>query len=91
MISDLELLSRLVLTAVPGSVIGFESKRLNCAAGLRTHMPVFWRFVDEAGPEGNSPVQRVRRCRPYKVPSRGRILRSRCRHVGSFSPRAVVK
>jgi hypothetical protein len=63
MISDLDLLSRLVLNAAPGGVIGFERKRLNCAAGLRTHMPVCWRFVDDAGPKGNSPVKPVRRCR----------------------------
>jgi putative Mg2+ transporter-C (MgtC) family protein len=40
MISNLELLSRLVLAALLGSVIGFERERLNWAAGLRTHMLV---------------------------------------------------
>ncbi|MEX3669805.1 MgtC/SapB family protein [Paraburkholderia phenoliruptrix] len=40
MISNVELLSRLVLAAALGSVIGFERERLNWAAGLRTHMLV---------------------------------------------------
>ncbi|SEJ86809.1 MgtC/SapB family protein [Paraburkholderia diazotrophica] len=40
MISDVELISRLVLAAVLGSVIGFERERLSWAAGLRTHMLV---------------------------------------------------
>jgi putative Mg2+ transporter-C (MgtC) family protein len=40
MISNVELLSRLVLAALLGSVIGFERERLNWAAGLRTHMLV---------------------------------------------------
>jgi putative Mg2+ transporter-C (MgtC) family protein len=40
MISNTELLSRLVLAAALGSVIGFERERLNWAAGLRTHMLV---------------------------------------------------
>jgi len=40
MISNLELVSRLVLAAVLGSVIGFERERLNWSAGLRTHMLV---------------------------------------------------
>ncbi len=40
MISNLELLSRLFLAAILGSVIGFERERLNWAAGLRTHMLV---------------------------------------------------
>lgn len=40
MISNFELLSRLVLAAALGSVIGFERERLNWAAGLRTHMLV---------------------------------------------------
>jgi putative Mg2+ transporter-C (MgtC) family protein len=40
MISNIELLSRLVLAAALGSVIGFERERLNWAAGLRTHMLV---------------------------------------------------
>nr|WP_234480714.1 MgtC/SapB family protein [Paraburkholderia aspalathi] len=34
------MLSRLVLAALLGSVIGFERERLNWAAGLRTHMLV---------------------------------------------------
>ncbi|MFM0131663.1 MgtC/SapB family protein [Paraburkholderia sediminicola] len=38
MIGNIELLSRLVLAALLGSVIGFERERLNWAAGLRTHM-----------------------------------------------------
>lgn len=36
----MELISRLVLAAVLGSVIGFERERLSWAAGLRTHMLV---------------------------------------------------
>lgn len=40
MISNVELLSRLVPAAALGSVIGFERERLNWAAGLRTHMLV---------------------------------------------------
>ncbi|CAE6864126.1 Protein SapB [Paraburkholderia nemoris] len=40
MIGNSELLSRLVLAALLGSVIGFERERLNWAAGLRTHMLV---------------------------------------------------
>ncbi|PLZ03993.1 methyltransferase [Burkholderia sp. WAC0059] len=40
MISNFELLSRLLLAALLGSVIGFERERLNWAAGLRTHMLV---------------------------------------------------
>lgn len=40
MIGNVELLSRLVLAAALGSVIGFERERLNWAAGLRTHMLV---------------------------------------------------
>lgn len=40
MISNIDLLSRLVLAALLGSVIGFERERLNWAAGLRTHMLV---------------------------------------------------
>jgi putative Mg2+ transporter-C (MgtC) family protein len=40
MISNFELVSRLILAAVLGSVIGFERERLNWAAGLRTHMLV---------------------------------------------------
>jgi putative Mg2+ transporter-C (MgtC) family protein len=39
-IGNIELLSRLVLAALPGSVIGFERERMNWAAGLRTHMLV---------------------------------------------------
>ncbi len=38
MIGNIELLSRLVLTALLGSVIGVERERMNWAAGLRTHM-----------------------------------------------------
>ncbi|MFP3610778.1 MgtC/SapB family protein [Paraburkholderia sp. SIMBA_050] len=40
MLPNLELLSRLVLAAALGSVIGFERERLSWAAGLRTHMLV---------------------------------------------------
>ena len=38
MIGNFELISRLVLAAALGSVIGFERERLSWAAGLRTHM-----------------------------------------------------
>jgi putative Mg2+ transporter-C (MgtC) family protein len=40
MLPNLELLSRLVLAAALGSVIGFERERLSWAAGLRTHVLV---------------------------------------------------
>lgn len=40
MISQFEIISRLVLAAALGSVIGFERERLSWAAGLRTHMLV---------------------------------------------------
>jgi putative Mg2+ transporter-C (MgtC) family protein len=40
MLGNFELISRLVLAAVLGSVIGFERERLSWAAGLRTHMLV---------------------------------------------------
>ncbi|CAG9195205.1 Putative magnesium transporter YhiD [Paraburkholderia sabiae] len=40
MITNMELISRLVLAAILGSVIGFERERLSWAAGLRTHMLV---------------------------------------------------
>ncbi|MFP6561104.1 MgtC/SapB family protein [Paraburkholderia sp. B3] len=40
MLSNAELISRLVLAAALGSVIGFERERLSWAAGLRTHMLV---------------------------------------------------
>jgi len=40
MASELELVGRLVMSAVLGSVIGFERERLSWAAGLRTHMLV---------------------------------------------------
>jgi putative Mg2+ transporter-C (MgtC) family protein len=40
MLGNLELISRLVLSAALGSVIGFERERLSWAAGLRTHMLV---------------------------------------------------
>ena len=40
MIGNLELLSRLLMAALLGSVIGFERERLSWAAGLRTHMLV---------------------------------------------------
>ena len=40
MIGNLELLSRLLIAALLGSVIGFERERLSWAAGLRTHMLV---------------------------------------------------
>jgi putative Mg2+ transporter-C (MgtC) family protein len=39
-IRNIELLLRLVLAALHGSVTGFERERLNWAAGLRTPMPV---------------------------------------------------
>jgi putative Mg2+ transporter-C (MgtC) family protein len=40
MLSNIELVSRLVMAAALGSVIGFERERLSWAAGLRTHMLV---------------------------------------------------
>lgn len=40
MIGNFELISRLVLAAALGSVIGFKRERLSWAAGLRTHMLV---------------------------------------------------
>ncbi|KMY84978.1 Mg(2+) transport ATPase protein C [Candidatus Paraburkholderia calva] len=40
MLNNLELISRLVMAAVLGSLIGFERERLSWAAGLRTHMLV---------------------------------------------------
>ncbi|HEY4066785.1 MAG TPA: MgtC/SapB family protein [Burkholderiaceae bacterium] len=40
MLSNVELLSRLALAAVLGSVIGIERERLQWTAGLRTHMLV---------------------------------------------------
>ncbi|WP_413195120.1 MgtC/SapB family protein [Pararobbsia alpina] len=40
MIGHVETLSRLLIAALLGSVIGFERERLNWAAGLRTHMLV---------------------------------------------------
>lgn len=40
MLGNVELVSRLVLAALLGSVIGFERERLSWAAGLRTHMLV---------------------------------------------------
>ncbi|RQR34986.1 MgtC/SapB family protein [Burkholderia sp. Bp9143] len=40
MIGHIELLGRLLLAALLGSVIGLERERLNWAAGLRTHMLV---------------------------------------------------
>jgi len=40
MLSDTELIGRLLLGAALGSVIGFERERLSWAAGLRTHMLV---------------------------------------------------
>jgi putative Mg2+ transporter-C (MgtC) family protein len=39
-IGNVEILSRLLMAALLGSVIGFERERLNWAAGLRTHMLV---------------------------------------------------
>ena len=39
-ISHFELISRLIMAALLGSVIGVERERLNWAAGLRTHMLV---------------------------------------------------
>lgn len=40
MIANFEILSRLLMAALLGSVIGFERERLSWAAGLRTHMLV---------------------------------------------------
>lgn len=40
MIGNIEILSRLLLAALLGSLVGFERERLNWAAGLRTHMLV---------------------------------------------------
>ncbi len=40
MISNWEIVARLLIAALLGSVIGFERERLNWAAGLRTHMLV---------------------------------------------------
>ena len=40
MLGNVELVSRLVMAAALGSVIGFERERLAWAAGLRTHMLV---------------------------------------------------
>lgn len=40
MIGNVEILSRLLMAALLGSLIGFERERLNWAAGLRTHMLV---------------------------------------------------
>ncbi|WP_133893778.1 MgtC/SapB family protein [Paraburkholderia sp.] len=40
MLGNVELVSRLVLAAALGSVIGIERERLSWAAGLRTHMLV---------------------------------------------------
>jgi putative Mg2+ transporter-C (MgtC) family protein len=39
-ITNIEILTRLLMAALLGSVIGFERERLNWAAGLRTHMLV---------------------------------------------------
>jgi putative Mg2+ transporter-C (MgtC) family protein len=40
MLGNEELISRLIIAALLGSVIGFERERLSWAAGLRTHMLV---------------------------------------------------
>jgi len=40
MLGNIELVSRLLLAAALGSLIGFERERLTWAAGLRTHMLV---------------------------------------------------
>ena len=40
MISQMEIISRLLLAALLGSIIGIERERLSWAAGLRTHMLV---------------------------------------------------
>lgn len=40
MLSNPELIGRLLLAALLGSAIGFERERLSWAAGLRTHMLV---------------------------------------------------
>src|SRR5471032_3100591 len=40
MLSNVELISRLILAAALGGVIGIERERMSWAAGLRTHMLV---------------------------------------------------
>ncbi|KND58650.1 Mg(2+) transport ATPase protein C [Candidatus Paraburkholderia schumanniana] len=40
MLGNIEIVSRLVMAAALGSLIGFERERLSWAAGLRTHMLV---------------------------------------------------
>lgn len=40
MVNEFEMVSRLLMAAALGSVIGFERERLSWAAGLRTHMLV---------------------------------------------------
>lgn len=40
MLNEFEMVSRLLMAAALGSVIGFERERLSWAAGLRTHMLV---------------------------------------------------
>lgn len=40
MLSNLDILGRLLLAALLGSAIGFERERLLWAAGIRTHMLV---------------------------------------------------
>ncbi len=40
MLSDIDILARLALAALLGSMIGFERERLLWAAGIRTHMLV---------------------------------------------------
>src|ERR1700744_1894979 len=40
MLGNIELVSRLLMAAALGSVIGVERERLSWAAGLRTHMLV---------------------------------------------------
>ncbi|CAB3764408.1 methyltransferase [Burkholderia sp. MSh2] len=40
MISQMEIVSRLLLAALLGSIVGIERERLSWAAGLRTHMLV---------------------------------------------------
>jgi putative Mg2+ transporter-C (MgtC) family protein len=46
MLSNVELISRLVLAAALGSVIGFERERLSWAAGLRA-LEIVRKFKEE--------------------------------------------
>ena len=44
MLPEHQIILRLVVAAVLGSVVGIERERLNWVAGLRTHMLVVWRL-----------------------------------------------